>query len=82
MIRGFGPFLLETIMSVMLYKEGKGTRVWGKEYKTTVVDESLVKEHLSDGWLEHPGGVESSDVEQKPIKRTRKNKAESDESVD
>lgn len=69
-------------MSVMLYKEGKGTRVWGKEYKTTVVDESLVKEHLSDGWHEHPGDVKSSDIEQKPIKRPRKTKAESDESDD
>lgn len=69
-------------MSVMLYKEGKGTRVWGKEYKTTVVDESLVKEFLSDGWREHPGDVKSSDIEQTPIKRTRKTKAESDESDD
>jgi hypothetical protein len=69
-------------MSVMLYRDGKGTRVWGKQYKTIAVDESLVKEYLSDGWHEHPDDVKPSEIEQKAIKRTRKTKAESDESDD
>ncbi|HBI07866.1 MAG TPA: hypothetical protein DDY48_12215 [Erwinia persicina] len=69
-------------MSVMLYKSGRGTKVWGKELQSKVVVDGDVEELLADGWYEHPGDVNSSDTEQKPIKRTRKTKAESDESDD
>ncbi|WP_072929942.1 hypothetical protein [Nissabacter archeti] len=69
-------------MSVMLYKEGRGTRVWGKEYQTKVVSDSDVAEHLAAGWHKHPDDVAAAEVKAEPVKRTRKTKAESDESDD
>ncbi len=38
-------------MGVMLYKQGRGTKVWGKEVQAKVVDDSDVEDHLADGWL-------------------------------
>lgn len=69
-------------MSVMLYRHGKGTRVWGKEYKTVIVRDDEAAEHLKQGWHKHPDEVKAEKTEQEPVKRTRKNKAESDESDD
>lgn len=65
-------------MSVMLYKEGKGTRVWGKQYKTVAVDETDVDSHLADGWCRHPDEVAAKKQEPTKIKRTRKTPAEDD----
>lgn len=64
-------------MGVMLYRQGKGTRVWGREYKTIVVRDDEVAECIKQGWYKHPDEVKA---EQEPVKRTRKTKAESDES--
>lgn len=69
-------------MSVMLYRQGKGTRFWGKEYKTVIVRDDEVSEHLNQGWHKHPDEVKAEKPEQESIKRTRKTKAESDESDD
>jgi len=69
-------------MGVMLYRHGKGTRVWGKEFKTVIVRDDEVAEHIKQGWYEHPDEVMAEKPEQGPIKRTRKPKAESDESHD
>lgn len=69
-------------MSTMLYKEGKGTRAWGKQYKTIVVKDDEVQEHLADGWHKHPDDVHAPKAEQTKIKRTRKTNAESAEEVD
>lgn len=66
-------------MSVMLYKEGKGTRVWGKQYKTAVVSESDVASYLADGWHKHPDEVGAKPVETTKIKRTRKTSAQAAE---
>ncbi|WP_312227555.1 hypothetical protein [Pseudescherichia sp.] len=69
-------------MSTMLYKEGKGTRIWGKQYKTIVVKDDEVQEHLADGWHKHPDDVHAQKAEQTKIKRTRKTNAEAAEEVD
>lgn len=66
-------------MNVMLYKEGKGTRVWGKQYKTTVVSDSDVESHLADGWHKHPDDVSAKVIEPTKIKRTQKTSAETAE---
>ncbi|MEM6162044.1 hypothetical protein AAH446_16085 [Erwinia sp. P6884] len=66
-------------MGVMLYREGKGTRVWGKQYKTTVVSESDIASYLADGWCKHPDEVDAKPVETAKIKRTRKTSAEAAE---
>lgn len=51
-------------MSVMLYKQGRGTKVWGKDLQTKVVDEGDVEGHVSEGWFEHPADVpEDSPIE-------------------
>ena len=63
-------------MSVMLYKEGKGTRVWGKEYQTVVVLDDELAGYKSKGWKEHPDEVKANPAEEKPIKRTRRTNAE------
>ncbi|PNK64543.1 hypothetical protein A6J33_018025 [Pantoea sp. FDAARGOS_194] len=63
-------------MSVMLYKEGKGTRVWGKEYQTVVVRDDELSDYKSKGWKEHPDEVKAKAAEDKPIKRTRRTNAE------
>lgn len=63
-------------MSVMLYKEGKGTRVWGKEYQTVIVRDDELASYKSKGWKEHPDEVNAKPVEEKPIKRTRRTNAE------
>lgn len=44
-------------MSVMLYKSGRGTKVWGKELQSKVVVDDDVEELLAEGWYEHPGDV-------------------------
>ncbi|MBZ4768479.1 hypothetical protein HU131_24645, partial [Salmonella enterica subsp. enterica serovar Typhimurium] len=44
-------------MGVMLYKQGRGTKVWGKEVQAKVVDDSDVEDHLADGWVKHPNEV-------------------------
>lgn len=69
-------------MGVMLYREGRGTRVWGREYKTIVVEASEVDAHLKDGWHSHPDEVKDEIVSKEPVKRTRKTKAESDADKD
>ncbi|WP_312212336.1 hypothetical protein [Pseudescherichia sp.] len=69
-------------MSTMLYKEGKGTRVWGKQYNTIVVKDSDVDSHLAEGWHKHPDDVHAQKAEQPKIKRTRKTNAEAAEEVD
>lgn len=66
-------------MSTMLYKQGLGTKVWGKEYKTIVVKDEDISEHLKDGWYKHPDEVPDTKAETKKNTRTRTNKAESDE---
>jgi len=66
-------------MSTMLYREGKGTQVWGKEFQTKVVKDEAIAEHLADGWHMHPDEVAAKKVEKEPNKRARKNKVESDE---
>ncbi|EKS1846855.1 hypothetical protein QBD22_003814 [Cronobacter muytjensii] len=65
-------------MSTMLYREGRGTRVWGKEYETKIVADEEVSKHLKEGWSEHPDDVKASSTNQ----RGRKPKAGSDESDD
>ena len=69
-------------MSTMLYKEGRGTLIWGKQYKTIIVKDSDVESHLSDGWHKHPDDVHATKAEQPKIKRTRKTNAEAAEEVD
>lgn len=69
-------------MGVMLYKQGRGTRVWGKEYKAIVVEASEVDSYLKDGWHSHPDDVKGEETNKEPIKRTRKTKAESDADKD
>lgn len=69
-------------MGVMLYKQGRGTRVWGKEFKSIIVEEDAVSDHLKEGWHEHPDEVNGESVNQGRIKRTRKTKAESDADSD
>ncbi|MCK1966867.1 hypothetical protein MT962_000654 [Franconibacter sp. IITDAS19] len=66
-------------MSVMLYKEGNGTRVWGKEYKTTIVPEHDVESMIAEGWHKHPDEVMSQKTEQTRIKRTRRTNSEAAE---
>ncbi|ELY4440249.1 hypothetical protein SMZ43_003931 [Cronobacter dublinensis] len=44
-------------MSTMLYREGRGTRVWGKELESKVVNDDEVKSHIDNGWFEHPDEV-------------------------
>lgn len=44
-------------MGVMLYKQGRGTKVWGKEVQAKVVDDGDVEDHLADGWVKHPNEV-------------------------
>lgn len=63
-------------MSVMLYKEGKGTRVWGKEYQTVIVRDDELAEFRAKGWKDHPGEVTAKPAEGKAIKRTRRTPAE------
>ena len=69
-------------MSTMLYKEGKGTRVWGKQYKTVVVKDDDVHEYLADGWHKHPHDIDAKKEEPAKIKRTRKTNAEAAEEVE
>lgn len=66
-------------MSVMLYKSGRGTKVWGKEYQTVVVSDDELSDYLSQGWKKHPDEVAAKPAEDKPIKRTRRTNAESAE---
>lgn len=63
-------------MSVMLYKEGKGTRVWGKEYQTVIVRDDELADFRAKGWKDHPDEVSAKPAEDKPIKRTRRTPAE------
>jgi len=63
-------------MSVMLYKSGHGTKVWGREYQTVVVRDDELSDYLSQGWKKHPGEVTAKAAEDKPIKRTRRTNAE------
>lgn len=63
-------------MSVMLYREGNGTRVWGKEYQTVIVRDDELTEYRSKGWKDHPDDVAATPAEEKPIKRTRRTNAE------
>lgn len=65
-------------MNVMLYREGVGTRIWGKQYKTMIVSEDDVASHLSDGWFKHPDEVRAKPVETAKVKRTRKANAEAE----
>lgn len=44
-------------MTVMLYKEGGDTLVWGRKLKTKVVAAHEVEDHLEDGWHVHPHDV-------------------------
>lgn len=44
-------------MSVMLYKSGLGTKVWGKELQSKVVTDGDVEEYLAEGWFKHPQDV-------------------------
>lgn len=69
-------------MGVMLYKQGRGTRVWGKEYQTIIVDETDVDAHKKDGWHSHPDEVKGEGDSQEMTKRTRKPKAEDDADSD
>ncbi len=50
-------------MGVMLYKQGRGTKVWGKEVQVKVVDDSDVEDHLADGWVRHPNEVPETNDE-------------------
>ncbi|WP_234923241.1 hypothetical protein [Salmonella enterica] len=50
-------------MGVMLYKQGRGTKVWGKEVQAKVVDDSDVEDHLDDGWVKHPNEVPETNDE-------------------
>lgn len=63
-------------MSVMLYKSGRGTKVWGKEYQTVVVRDDELEDYLHSGWKKHPDEVAAKPAEDKPIKRTRRTNAE------
>lgn len=42
---------------VMLYRDGKGTKVWGHDMETTIVEKSDLKKYLSEGWDLHPQDV-------------------------
>lgn len=44
-------------MNVMLYKAGSGTKIWGKQLQTKVVDASEINEHVEDGWFTHPSEI-------------------------
>lgn len=44
-------------MSVMLYKSGGETKIWGRKLQTKTVQDSDVEAHKSDGWYEHPHDV-------------------------
>lgn len=50
-------------MGVMLYKQGRGTKVWGKEVQAKVVDDGDVEDHLADGWVKHPNEVPETNDE-------------------
>ena len=63
-------------MSVMLYREGTGTRVWGKEYETVIVRDDQLAEYRGNGWKDHPSEVSAGPAVDKPIKRTRRTNAE------
>lgn len=69
-------------MGVMLYRQGRGTRVWGKEYQTIVVNEEGVEVHKKDGWYCHPDEVKSGSDNQEKIKRPRKVRADTDADKD
>lgn len=69
-------------MGVMLYRSGRGTRLWGREYQTIVVDEADVDDHKKDGWYSHPDDVKSVSDNQEKIKRPRKVRAETDADKD
>lgn len=66
-------------MSVMLYKSGRGTKVWGREYQTVVVRDDELSDYLSQGWKKHPDEVAAKPAEEKPIKRTRRTNAKAAE---
>ncbi|HCJ9394972.1 TPA: hypothetical protein NV922_001278 [Escherichia coli] len=66
-------------MGVMLYKSGRGTKVWGKEYQTVVVRDDELSDYLSQGWKKHPDEVVAKTAEEKPAKRTRRTNAEAAE---
>lgn len=40
-------------MGVMLYKQGCGMKVWGKEVQVKVVDDSDVEDYFDDGWVKY-----------------------------
>lgn len=69
-------------MSTMLYKQGTGTKVWGKKYQTVIVGDDEVSDYLKNGWHKHPDDVPEAKPETKKITRTRTTKAENDESDD
>lgn len=69
-------------MSVMLYKSGRGTKVWGKEYQTVVVRDDELSDYLSQGWKKHPDEVPEDEVKGEGklsktynVKRTRRTNA-------
>lgn len=63
-------------MSLMLYKEGKGTRVWGKVYQTVIIRDDELAEFHAKGWKSHPDEVAAKPDKDKPIKRIRRTHAE------
>lgn len=64
-------------MNVMLYKEGRGTQVWGRQYKTVIVDDSDVDSFIADGWFKHPSDVEA-DKEKSAAAQAQKKKTGND----
>ena len=44
-------------MSVMLYKAGGDTKVWGRKLQTCTVSEQEIEHLLKDGWHSHPDSV-------------------------
>lgn len=48
-------------MGVMLYKQGRGAKVWGREMQSKVVNDGDLDDHLADGWFTHPNEVPCDD---------------------
>lgn len=48
-------------MGIMLYKQGHGKKVWGKEMQSKVVSDCDLEDHLADGWFMHPNEVPCAD---------------------
>jgi len=66
-------------MNVMLYKEGKGTQVWGKQLKTVIVDDSNVESYVSEGWHKHPDDIVAEKDLKPVVKKEPKKKGGGEE---